>query len=237
MTYKTKLNKEIPCHDERTRDILAYIEGKYPDYTLDYFAGTYLLVDGDRAFNLSIIDGYEIGSEQFLKAAGDRFLPLKAIQKNIAIESPPVKIEHYQNDYGEFIRPTMETAYMSLASIMAARSTCLGKKVGAVITDRDMTRVLCVGYNGSYSGGPNQCDNLQPGVCGCLHAEINAILKNVGDLKQSVLFVTLSPCYNCSKILLNVGIGRVVYLEEYRNSNGIDLLRSNAVIVQKYSNL
>jgi dCMP deaminase len=119
----------------------------------------------------------------------------------------------YENSYGRFVRPTEKMIFMNMAIMIAQRSTCIRRKVGAVITDNKMHRVLCFGYNGNVVGGPNQCDSLDEGQCGCVHAEINALTKSDTTLDGATCFVTLSPCVNCAKVLINRGIKRVIYHE------------------------
>src|ERR1017187_5293543 len=73
-------------------------------------------------------------------------------------------------------RPSFEMIYMSLASELARRSTCLRLNVGTVITSTDYRKVLAVGYNGNASGLANTCDREEPGNCRCLHSEENAVI-------------------------------------------------------------
>lgn len=134
-------------------------------------------------------------------------------------------------------RPRREQAFMVFAAQMAARATCDRLSVGAVFADARMERILCAGYNGSYAGGPNGCDSHEPGLCGCIHAEINALTKSRDDLYGSVCFVTTSPCKMCAKVLVNRGVSRVVFLNSYRNDEGVAILRSAGVSVVKYADL
>ncbi|MCX6109800.1 MAG: hypothetical protein NTZ90_09400, partial [Proteobacteria bacterium] len=73
-------------------------------------------------------------------------------------------------------RPTFPQIYMRLAFALAERSTCKRLKVGTVITSTDFRKVLAVGYNGNATGLPNSCDRDEPGNCGCLHSEENAVI-------------------------------------------------------------
>lgn len=139
----------------------------------------------------------------------------------------------YENGYGTFVRPSEKMIFMNMAIMIAQRSTCLRRKVGAVITDNKMHRVLCFGYNGNVVGGPNQCDSLDEGQCGCVHAEINALTKSDTTLDGATCFVTLSPCVNCAKVLINRGIKRVIYHECYRDVSGIALLDKYGIIREK----
>lgn len=94
-----------------------------------------------------------------------------------------------------------------------------------------MTNMVSMGYNGNYAGGPNGCDGDEPGKCGCLHAEINALVKNrYGEGK--VAFVTDAPCINCAKAMINAGIEVVYYRNDYRLTEGIDLLKEKIKVIK-----
>lgn len=122
-------------------------------------------------------------------------------------------------------RPSFDEVYMCLASCLAKRSTCSRTKVGCVIVSVDRQRVLAVGYNGNWRGGPNACDSAEVGNCGCLHAEDNACIKlDFNDPTQKIIYTTVSPCVACAKRIVNAGITEVVYLEEYRRKEGLDIL-------------
>lgn len=130
-------------------------------------------------------------------------------------------------------RPTFEQIYMDLAINLAKRSTCRRSKVGCVITSWDHQRVLAVGYNGNYRYGPNDCDDPDAvGSCGCLHAEDNAITKlNFNEPTKKILYTTLSPCKICAKRIINAGIEKIIFLNAYRLTDGIDLLRQRGIEV------
>lgn len=95
---------------------------------------------------------------------------------------------------------------------MAQRSTCRRLKVGTVITSTDFRKVLAVGYNGNASGLPNGCDRDEPGNCGCLHSEENAVINCDSPRSvEKVVFVTHNPCAACAKRLINLGNVKAVY--------------------------
>jgi len=101
------------------------------------------------------------------------------------------------------------------------------------VTD-DNTQVLAVGYNGNYSGGPNEVESDTPGESGMLHAEINALLKmDYNNPKRKKLYLTLSPCRMCAKAIINTGIDEVLYAEEYRDTSGLEILRESDIVVKK----
>lgn len=127
----------------------------------------------------------------------------------------------------------MDKVFMRLAWDVAAVSNCNRLNVGCVITDIDRMRVLSIGYNGNYKGGPNICDSKVPGQCGCLHAEDNACLKLDFTEPTKVAYVTHSPCVLCAKRLINAGIHGIFYDEAYRKQDGLDLLVKGNVQVEQ----
>ena len=107
--------------------------------------------------------------------------------------------------------------------------------MGAVIVTSDNTRVLAIGYNGNHSGGPNEPESLEPCKSGFIHAEINALLKlDYNNPQYKIMYVTLSPCRMCAKAIINAGISEVVYIEEYRDTTSLELLRGAGIVVRKY---
>jgi dCMP deaminase len=130
-------------------------------------------------------------------------------------------------------RPSFDEVYMELAVNLAKRSHCVKQHVGAVIA-KD-TRIVSLGYNGPPSGTHN-CDQEWPedgcprsskGSCSlALHAEENAVLyaaKNKVDLEGAVLYVTLSPCLPCARMIYTTGIKTVYFLNSYAEYKGIDI--------------
>jgi len=110
----------------------------------------------------------------------------------------------------------------------AALSHCTRKKVGALLVRDNM--IISDGYNGTPSGFPNPCEDLHGDTHWyVLHAEANAILKiarSANDAKGSTLYITLSPCKECCKLILQAGIRRLVYIHEYKDTTGLEFLRS-----------
>ena len=123
-------------------------------------------------------------------------------------------------------RPGWDNIWMRFAHIIAERSYDPRHQVGAIIVTQDNSQVLAVGYNGNYKGGPNEVESEEPGHSGMLHAEINALLKmDYNNPKKKIMYITLSPCRMCAKAIINAGVNRVIYDEEYRDPSGINLLR------------
>lgn len=132
-------------------------------------------------------------------------------------------------------RPSFEKIYLDLARVLAGRSTCKRLAVGTVITSTDYRKVLAVGYNGNASGLHNGCDRDEPGNCGCLHSEENAVINcDAPRSTEKVAFVTHLPCVACAKRLINLGnVKKVVYGEDYRVKDSVALLQSVGITVVK----
>jgi dCMP deaminase len=118
--------------------------------------------------------------------------------------------------------------FLSVAELISTRSTWL--QVGTVLTDLRGEQ-MWIGYNGGYLGGPNSCRHPDAvGGCGCLHAELNAIIKADGP-SQKVAYSTDSPCAMCAVALINAHVVEVHYTRKYRNTEGIEILREAGVRV------
>ncbi|MBN21291.1 MAG: hypothetical protein CL678_08380 [Bdellovibrionaceae bacterium] len=132
-------------------------------------------------------------------------------------------------------RPSFEEIYMQLAKTISARSTCKRLQVGSVITSTDYRKVLAVGYNGNATGLQNSCDRDEPGNCGCLHSEENAVINcDAPRFIEKVVFVTHLPCVHCAKRLINLGnVQKIYYDQDYRIRDSIALLESVGIQIQK----
>ena len=125
-------------------------------------------------------------------------------------------------------------SYLEMAQIWAQNSYCKRRKVGALLVKDRM--IISDGYNGTPSGFENICEEdgvTKPYV---LHAEANAITKvakSGNSSEGATLYVTASPCLECSKLIIQSGIRRVVYRDEYRLTDGVDLLRRAGIEVEK----
>lgn len=132
------------------------------------------------------------------------------------------------------MRPSTEQVLLRFAEILSERATCSRARVGAVITDASMLQVLGIGYNGNARGFANACDDpTTPGGCGCLHAELNALLKAPGTVPSKVLFCSTAPCLACAKAAINAQIARVVFRSTYRTLDGVRLLLAGGVVVEQ----
>jgi len=157
-----------------------------------------------------------------------------------------------------------DKALMDTAHVWSAQSYCKRKKVGAVLSKEG--RILAIGYNGTLSGTPNECEELikKCNKCGStidienhdichkdsdyitenitsnktLHAEENLIAfcsKHGIPTNNTTIFITLSPCIRCARLIAQAGIKRVVYDNEYKDTSGIELLKEVGITVEKYN--
>lgn len=150
----------------------------------------------------------------------------------------------------ENTKPDFDDIFMELAINLAKRSHCVKAQVGAVLTNE--TRIISIGYNGPPSGTHNcdedfeseGCPRDSKGSCSlALHAEQNAILyaaKNGGKVEGATLYVTLSPCIACARVIFSMKINRVIYLHSYaefkgiKSDEGVEFLKNFGVDVHRY---
>lgn len=131
-------------------------------------------------------------------------------------------------------RISLYEVFMRMAEDLAKRSTCTRLQVGTVITDPHLENVVSIGYNGNAKGLANRCDSSVPGSCGCLHSEVNALVKAPGAMRNKVVFVTDSPCVMCAKLMINANVSHVFFRREYRDPSGLEILRSAGVTTVHY---
>ncbi len=139
-------------------------------------------------------------------------------------------------------RPTWDEYFMRMAHVIATRSTCLRRHVGALLV-RDK-RILATGYNGAPAGLPHceevGCRRAELGVasgqrqelCRALHAEQNAIIQGAlhgVSVCDSVLYCTTQPCVICAKMLINAGVRRIVYEADYDDELSLEMLREAGI--------
>jgi dCMP deaminase len=133
-----------------------------------------------------------------------------------------------------------DNVYMNIAKEISKLSYCKRAQVGAVIVNN--SNINSFGYNGTLSGEENTCEDIDPlnelvqiTRPTVVHAEMNAILKSAKfgmPTVGSTMYCTLSPCENCAKAIIQAGIKRVVYLQEYSNNAGIEMMK-NHIEVEK----
>ena len=139
------------------------------------------------------------------------------------------------NTNNELKQRNLDTRYMRMATIWAENSYCKRRQVGALLVKDKM--IISDGYNGTPSGFDNNCeDENNSSFPYVLHAEANAITKVARSNNSSdgaTLYVTASPCIECAKLIIQAGIKRVVYGEQYRLLDGVDLLRKAGIDVSQ----
>jgi len=145
------------------------------------------------------------------------------MQQDLIVYPDPKKQERY------------DRAYMRMAQEWSRLSHCTRKKVGALIVKDGM--IISDGYNGTPTGFPNDCEDAQ-GLTHwyVLHAEANAIMKvarSTNNARNATLYLTHSPCKECSKLILQAGIKRLVYLNDYKDPSGLDLLEKGGILLQR----
>jgi dCMP deaminase len=132
-----------------------------------------------------------------------------------------------------------DTAYMKMAIEWAALSHCTRKKVGALLVKDGM--IISDGYNGTPSGFPNPCEDEHGDTHWyVLHAEANAILKiarSTNNAKDCTLYITLSPCKECCKLILQSGIKRIVYHQPYKDTTGLEFLAHAGIEIEALPHL
>jgi len=145
-------------------------------------------------------------------------------------------------------RPDWDEYFMEITHLVARRSTCLRRQVGAVVV-KDKN-ILATGYNGAPSGVAHCLDvgclreklQIPSGerheLCRGLHAEQNAVIqaaKHGTSIDGAILYCTTMPCIICSKILINAGIRRVVYAEGYADQLAAEMIQESGVQVEKFT--
>lgn len=136
-------------------------------------------------------------------------------------------------------KEAVDRRYLRMAQIWAENSYCVRRKVGALLVKDGM--IISDGYNGTPSGFENVCEDedgfTKPYV---LHAEANAITKvaqSNNSSRGATLYITASPCMECSKLIIQAGIKRVVYHEQYRMTDGLDILAKAGVEIKHLKDL
>lgn len=132
-----------------------------------------------------------------------------------------------------------DRAYLKMAQDWGQLSHCNRKQVGALIVKDSM--IISDGYNGTPTGFDNCCEDEEGDTLWyVLHAEANAIMKVAKSTNNSdgaTLYITLSPCKECSKLVLQAGIKRVVYLKAYKDNSGLEFLEKAGVEIQHIEKL
>lgn len=120
--------------------------------------------------------------------------------------------------------------FARFAQDLAALSKCEERQVAAIIADRDLSQVYSIGINGGPKGLVDCLCSID-GKYGCVHAEINALVKCRSDATGKVMLVTLSPCKQCAAAIINApgGFSTVYYLEQWKDLTGVELLKNAGI--------
>ncbi|MFQ3336962.1 MAG: dCMP deaminase [Urechidicola sp.] len=128
-----------------------------------------------------------------------------------------------------------DTAYLNMAKEWSKLSHCTRKKVGAILVKDQV--IISDGYNGTPTGFDNCCEDEDGNTNWyVLHAEANALMKlskSTNSSKGATLYITLSPCKECSKLIHQAGIKRVVYTKGYKDDSGIQFLKNAGIELEK----
>tara|TARA_R100000963_G_scaffold12391_1_gene9010 strand:+ start:370 stop:834 length:465 start_codon:yes stop_codon:yes gene_type:complete len=139
----------------------------------------------------------------------------------------------------------LDETYLRMANIWSLLSKAKRKKVGCLIVKNG--QIISDGYNGTPAGFDNACEFVNEGFLDraenklqtkpeVLHAESNALMKLAKSTNSSdgcTIYLTMSPCFDCAKLIIQAGVKRVVYSEAYRNTSGVDFLRKNNIKCKK----
>ncbi len=126
--------------------------------------------------------------------------------------------------------------YMDIAIRLSEESKCPRKRVGCVILTE--SGLLAPGFNGHACGGPNEWEYTENGNPEVVHAELNAtgkMLEEGVSLKGATAYTTLCPCLDCAKLFVRAKLKRVVFLEDYRKTDGLDYLMKYSILTEKYN--
>lgn len=149
-------------------------------------------------------------------------------------------------DINKFEKPALDEYYMTIAFMISSRANCLNKRVGAVLVTPDNKHILATSYNGVPTGLPH-CEDICTrrahgfksgeglSMCRAAHAEQNILTQlarnNAGSSKDAIMYITHSPCNECTKLIINSGIKKIVYCEEYPNPQAFDNLKTCGIEV------
>jgi len=180
--------------------------------------------------------GFSLGGETCMGKSTITFI------NNFDKEILTKEIENHPLIKEKQFRPDWDRYYMKLAHVVKERSNCMKRSVGSIIVKSN--RIVSTGYNGvpgqlknCYQGGCKRCnDNFAQGVgldnCNCLHAEEGAVCEvSLNKSKGATIYITLSPCRWCVKVIIAVGITRVVYDEKYNHDGSMELLQEAGIKV------
>ena len=134
----------------------------------------------------------------------------------------------------QFNRISREQMFIEIAQTIAKRSTCKRKQVGCLLVKDG--RIVSMGYNGVLPGIPDEKGMDENGNSRTVHAEANAIAfcaRNGIATEECILYSTLQPCEKCAELIIQAGINKVYYIDEYRDKTGLEVLRLSNIETTK----
>jgi dCMP deaminase len=128
-------------------------------------------------------------------------------------------------------RPSPEALMLDFLILWRQRSTCKRAQQACIVTNAKHTQILAFGYNGRAAGESHDgCDPANVGNCGCVHAEMNALIKMPYTSEDCILYCTMSPCKLCARLIVNKGnISTVKYIQVYRDPEPIKILQAAGI--------
>lgn len=133
----------------------------------------------------------------------------------------------------------LDNTYLRMTNIWGLMSKAKRRKVGCIVVKNN--QIISDGYNGTPSGFDNNCEYEENGKLitkpEVIHAESNALMKLATSTNSSIgatMYLSCAPCFQCAKLIIQAKINRVVYMDEYRNKDGINLLKNAKIRIEKY---
>jgi len=123
-------------------------------------------------------------------------------------------------------------AFMDFAESLSRQSKCEQRKVACIICDSDLSQIISIGLNGGAKD-LDQCLCVLPGKYGCIHAELQALMKADRSVDGCTAFITLSPCIQCAAAMINAGIKKVYYRSVWKDTSGLEMLKRANVALFK----
>lgn len=136
----------------------------------------------------------------------------------------------------EMVKQERLLIFKNFVENLASLSKCEERQVAAIITDNDMSQIYSIGVNGGPKGLVDCMCHIE-GKYGCVHAEINALIKCHSTDSDKIMFVTLSPCISCAAAIINAGFSAVYYGELWKNNAGLRLLAQSGIKIECYNAL
>jgi dCMP deaminase len=130
-------------------------------------------------------------------------------------------------------KKSLKSIIMEFTVNLSLRSEDERLKVGCVVTDENLEKILGFGWNGGARKQSDQPESLEEGKSNLIHAEINALIKTDYSIPNKIVFLTHSPCRVCAKVMVNAKIKKLYYLNDYRDLSALDILKDAGIMVER----